>query len=233
MPIDLDLLARVCEVPGAPGFEKEIRQLVLEEIDGLADDIRTDNIGNVVALKQGKSSKRKAMAAAHMDEIGFMITHIDDKGFVRFRPLGGFDPKTLTSQRVLIHGRKNVLGVMGCKPIHIMQPEERTKAPKIDVIDRESELVVRAELPGFNKDDLDVNVTRNTVTVKGSSRKEEEKEEGQYHHREIVSRTVSRTVPLPCDVDSASAKAKLKDGMLEVTVAKAKGAENKRIDIES
>ena len=107
------------------------------------------------------------------------------------------------------------------------------KAPKIDVIDRESELVVRAELPGFNKDDLDVNVTRNSVTVKGSSRKEEEKEEGQYHHREIVSRTVSRTVPLPCDVDSASAKAKLKDGMLEVTVAKAKGAENKRIDIES
>lgn len=108
-----------------------------------------------------------------------------------------------------------------------------TKAPKIDVIDRESELVVRAELPGFAKEDLDVNVTRNAVTVKGSSRKEEEKEEGEYHHREIVSRTVSRTVPLPCEVDSASAKAKLKDGMLEVTVSKAKGAENKRIEIES
>ena len=108
-----------------------------------------------------------------------------------------------------------------------------TKAPKVDVIDRKSELVIRAELPGFSKDDLDVNVTRNTVTVKGSSRKEEEKEEGEYHHREIVSRTVSRTVPLPCDVDSDSAKAKLKDGMLEVTVAKAKGAENKRIEIES
>jgi HSP20 family protein len=108
-----------------------------------------------------------------------------------------------------------------------------TGAPKVDVIDRESELVVRAELPGFSKDDLDVNVTRNTVTVKGSTRKEQEKEEGEYHHREIVSRTVSRTVPLPCDVDSASAKAKLKDGLLEVTVAKAKGAENKRIDIET
>ena len=131
MPIVLDLLARVCEVPGAPGFEKEIRKLVLEEIDGLADDIRTDNIGNVIAFRKGKSSDKCSMAAAHMDEIGFIVTHIDDQGFVRFNPVGGFDPKTLTSQRVLIHGRKEVLGVMGCKPIHIMQPEERTKMPKI------------------------------------------------------------------------------------------------------
>ena len=131
MPIDLDLLARICEAPGAPGFEKDIRRLVLEEIDGLADEIRTDNIGNVIALKKGKSSDKCSMAAAHMDEIGFIVTHIDDKGFIRFNPVGGFDPKTLTSQRVLIHGRKDMLGVMGCKPIHIMQPEERTKMPKI------------------------------------------------------------------------------------------------------
>lgn len=131
MPVDLDLLARICEAPGAPGFEKEIRNLVLKEIKDLTDDIRTDNIGNVIAVKKGKSSRKRSMAAAHMDEIGFIVTHIDDKGFVRFNPVGGFDPKTLTSQRVLIHGRRDVLGVMGCKPIHIMQPEERTKAPKI------------------------------------------------------------------------------------------------------
>ena len=131
MPINTDLLARVCETPGAPGFEKEIRRLVLAELDGLADDVRTDNIGNVIAVRKGKSSAKRTMAAAHMDEIGFIVTHIDDKGFVRFQPVGGFDPKTLTSQRVLIHGRKNILGVMGCKPIHIMQQEERTKAPKI------------------------------------------------------------------------------------------------------
>ena len=131
MTIDIDLLARVCEAPGAPGFEKDIRRLILAELDGLADDVRSDNIGNVIALKKGKCSDKKTMAAAHMDEIGFIVSHIDDKGFVRFQPVGGFDPKTLTSQRVLIHGRKEVLGVMGCKPIHIMQPEERTKMPKI------------------------------------------------------------------------------------------------------
>jgi len=71
------------------------------------------------------------MIAAHMDEIGFIVTHIDDDGFVRFHTLGGFDPKTLTSQRVIIHGKEDVMGVMGCKPIHIMKPEERKKVMPI------------------------------------------------------------------------------------------------------
>lgn len=131
MAIDIDLLSRICEAPGAPGYEKQIRELVIQELDGLADEVRTDNIGNVIALKKGRSSKKKAMAAAHMDEIGFIVTHIDDNGFVRFNPVGGFDPKTLTSQRVIIHGRKDVIGVMGSKPIHIMSPEERKNSMKI------------------------------------------------------------------------------------------------------
>lgn len=131
MPIDVSLLARICEAPGAPGFEKEIRKLVLAELKGLADSVSTDNMGNVVALKKGRSSKKKTMAAAHMDEIGFIVTHIDEKGFLRFNPIGGFDPKTLTAQRVLVHGKKDVLGVMGSKPIHIMAPEERGKKVEI------------------------------------------------------------------------------------------------------
>lgn len=134
MAIDVDLLSAICKAPGAPGFEKEIRQLVLKELkDGaLADDVRVDLMGNVIALKKGKSSEKKAMTAAHMDEIGFIVTHIDDHGFVRFNPLGGFDPKTLSSQRVIVHGKKDVIGVMGAKPIHIMSPEERNKAPKLE-----------------------------------------------------------------------------------------------------
>jgi tetrahedral aminopeptidase len=131
MVINTSLLARICEAPGAPGFEKEIRKLILGEIKDLADDISVDNMGNVVALKKGKSATKKIMAAAHMDEIGFIVTHIDDKGFVRFNPLGGFDPKTLTSQRVIIHGKKDIMGVMGSKPTHIMQPDERNKAAQM------------------------------------------------------------------------------------------------------
>jgi putative aminopeptidase FrvX len=131
MSIDIPLLARICEAPGAPGYEKEIRNVVLAELNDLADEIRVDNMGNVIALKKGKSSAKKSMAAAHMDEIGFIVTHVDDKGFVRFNPVGGFDPKTLTSQRVIIHGSKDIMGVMGSKPVHIMTPEEKSKNVKI------------------------------------------------------------------------------------------------------
>ena len=124
--INVELLKNICEVPGAPGFEQPIRKLVLQELKGLVDDIIIDNMGNVIALKKGKARK-KVMIAAHMDEIGFIVTHIDDDGFLRFHPLGGFDPKTLTSQRVIVHGKKDLIGVMGSKPIHLMKPEERNK----------------------------------------------------------------------------------------------------------
>ena len=93
-------------------------------------DVSVDNLGNVTAYRRGRSPK-KVMIAAHMDEIGFIVTHIDDNGFLRFHPLGGFDPKTLTAQRVIVHGRKDLIGVMGSKPIHLMSPEERNKTVQI------------------------------------------------------------------------------------------------------
>jgi endoglucanase len=87
-------------------------------------------MGNVTAVRRGRERK-KVMAAAHMDEIGFIVTHIDEKGFLRFHTLGGFDPKTLTAQRVIVHGKEDLIGVMGSKPVHLMSPEERNKAPQI------------------------------------------------------------------------------------------------------
>ncbi len=131
MAINVKLLKKICEAPGVPGYEAKIRRLILDEVTSLVDEVHVDNLGNVIALKKGKSSDKKAMVGAHMDEIGFIVTHIDEKGFVRFTTLGGFDPKTLTAQRVIIHGKKDVMGVMGTKPIHVMTPEERTKMPKI------------------------------------------------------------------------------------------------------
>lgn len=129
--IDFPLLKKICEMPGAPGFEQRIRSLVLSEVSDLVDEVSVDPMGNVIAVKKGKEAKR-AMVAAHMDEISFIITHIDDDGFLRFIPLGGFDPKTLTAQRVIIHGKKDIIGVMGSKPIHLMKPEERNKAVPIE-----------------------------------------------------------------------------------------------------
>ncbi|MCB0553005.1 MAG: M42 family metallopeptidase [Phaeodactylibacter sp.] len=129
--INVELLKAICETPGAPGFEQRVRELVLKEVTPFVDEVSVDAMGNVIAVKKGKTPKR-VMVAAHMDEIGFMVTHIDEEGFLRFHPLGGFDPKTLTSQRVIVHGRKDVIGVMGSKPIHLMKPEERTKQVPIN-----------------------------------------------------------------------------------------------------
>ena len=121
------LLQTLSEAHGAPGFEFRIRALIKKEIEKHVDEMKVDTMGNLIAIKKGKQRK-KVMIAAHMDEIAFMVTHIDDNGFIRFCTLGGFDPKTLTSKRVVVHGKKDIPGVMGCKPIHVMSPEER-KAP--------------------------------------------------------------------------------------------------------
>lgn len=130
MALNIPLLKEICETPGAPGFEHPIRNVVLREIASLADEVSIDNMGNVTAIRKGRDRK-KVMVAAHMDEISFIVNHIDDGGFLRFHPLGGFDPKTLTAQRVIVHGKHDLIGVMGSKPIHVMSPEERNKVPKI------------------------------------------------------------------------------------------------------
>lgn len=130
MKLDLKLLKDICETPGVSGYEIKIRERIMKEIKPFVSKMSTDSMGNIIAYVKGKKSDKKVMSAAHMDEIGFMVKHIDDKGFVRFHTLGGFDPKTLTSQRVIIHGKKDLLGVMGSKPIHVMADEERNKMPK-------------------------------------------------------------------------------------------------------
>lgn len=133
MTLDIDLLSRICETPGAPGYEKRIRDLIIQEVTPLVDEVNVDNLGNVYAIKRASKNAdaKKVMVAAHMDEIGFMVTHIDDNGFLRFTTLGGFDPKTLTAQRVIVHGKQDVIGVMGSKPIHVMTQDERNKVPKL------------------------------------------------------------------------------------------------------
>ena len=129
--IDIPTLEKTTQIPGAPGFEYRIRQFIESQVTPLVDQVYTDPMGNLIALKKGKSDK-KTVVAAHMDEISFVVTHIDDDGFIKFHTLGGFDPKTLTAQRVIIHGEKDIIGVMGTKPIHIMSAEEKAKKVKIE-----------------------------------------------------------------------------------------------------
>lgn len=132
MNIDIPSLKTICETAGAPGHENLIRNLVIKKIKAHVDSYHIDNIGNVIAYKKGSKvgHQEKVMVAAHMDEIGFVVTHIEEGGFVRFHTLGGFDPKTLTAQRVNIHGKSSIPGVLGTKPIHVMSADERLKMPK-------------------------------------------------------------------------------------------------------
>lgn len=132
MKLDIPLLKKICTAYGAPGYEQHIRKLVIKEVTPYVDQVDVDNLGNIITLKRSskKQAEKRAMVAAHLDEIGFIVTHIDNNGFLKFHTLGGFDPKTLTAQRVIVHGKKQLIGVMGCKPIHVMDPEERKKMPK-------------------------------------------------------------------------------------------------------
>lgn len=132
MKLDIPLLRKICTAFGAPGYEQDIRNLVIKEVTPHVDSIEVDNLGNIITLKKSADNPggKKVMVAAHLDEIGFIVTHIDDQGFLKFHTLGGFDPKTLTAQRVIVHGKEQLIGVMGCKPIHVMDPEERRKMPK-------------------------------------------------------------------------------------------------------
>jgi len=131
--MNLSLLEEICQTPGAPGHEERIREVVIRELEPLVDDLRVDAMGNVITHKKGKKGAKKLMLAAHMDEIGFLVRHVDDNGYIRFTTLGGFDPKTLVAQRVLVHTKKgDLLGVMGTKPVHVMTDEEKKAGLKID-----------------------------------------------------------------------------------------------------
>jgi len=131
--MNLSLFEEICQTPGAPGFEDRIRAVVVRELKPLVDELRVDALGNVIAHRKGKPKAKKLMLAAHMDEISFVVRHVDETGFIRFTTLGGFDPKTLTAQRVLVHTRSgDVLGVMGTKPVHLMTEEERRAGPRIE-----------------------------------------------------------------------------------------------------
>ncbi len=127
MALNVELLKKIAETPGISGREDLVRALILEELRSLTDEVSVDRLGNIIALKRGKS-ERRVMLAAHMDEIGFIVKHIDSRGFIRIQPVGGFDPRVLFAQRVLVHGYagQTLRGVLmpASKPIHLLGDEK-------------------------------------------------------------------------------------------------------------
>lgn len=106
------------------------------------------------------------------------------------------------------------------------------KTPSVDVIDRDNEVIVKAELPGVDKKDIDISVTQNTVTIKGTTSHEEKEEKGDYYRCEMSRGSYSRTLSLPADVDEGKSKARFKDGILELSLPKLKKSKRHTIKVE-
>ena len=129
---NLSLLRELCETIGVPGREERVRAIVRRELEPLVDEVRVDALGNLIALRRGTSGKRLAINA-HMDEIGYLVTHVEEGGFLRLNPLGGHDPRNMVAQRVLVQGARDLTGLLypGQKPPHLQNPEDRDKIAKL------------------------------------------------------------------------------------------------------
>ena len=123
-------LKRLLDTPGPSGFEGAPARIWRDEAAAFSS-VTADVVGNSLATVEG-SGGPTILLAGHIDEIGIIVTYVDDNGFVYFEPIGGWDPQVLVAQRIRFIGRHgDVFGVVGKKPIHLIKPEEREKASKI------------------------------------------------------------------------------------------------------
>lgn len=153
-------LKKLCENSGVSGYEHKIANFIKEHFNKFATNTTIDSLGNVIAIKKGEKNTNdiKIMLAAHMDEIGLMVTKIDEKGFVKFTTIGGIDPRTLLAQEVIIHGNEEIFGVIGAKPPHLQDNSEREEAVKIEDLSIDT---------GFSKEQLEGLIDiGDTITVK-------------------------------------------------------------------
>ena len=132
--MNIKLLQSLCETPGVPGHEERVRTLIKKEIKGLFDTVTEDAMGSLHCVRKGKGTRpKKIMLLCHMDEIGFLVSHINDKGFLYLQPVGGFDPRNLFSRRVMVcTDKKDLKAVMNPagRPVHIASAADRKKVPE-------------------------------------------------------------------------------------------------------
>ena len=134
----LKLLEKLCNVLAVSGDESEVRKIVLEEVEAYADEVKVDALGNVLvtrmATRRGRKRNRvRVMLDAHMDEVGFMIVDEEGEGLYRFEIVGGIDLRYLVGKQVVV-GRERTPGVLGAKPIHLMNGDEYTRKVPLDVL---------------------------------------------------------------------------------------------------
>jgi endoglucanase len=120
-------LKEITETGGVPGYESDVRAILKRHLQGVAE-IRRDKMGSFIGKRAGSAERPRVMLAGHMDEIGFMVRHVTDEGFLKFQPLGGWWDQVLLGHRVVVKtGKGDVVGVLGAKPPHLLDSEERKK----------------------------------------------------------------------------------------------------------
>lgn len=125
-------LKALTDLPGVSGNEARVREFIYENIRDFCDEIVTDSIGNLICHKRGKHPfAKKVMVCAHMDEVGLIVSQITDDGFLKFKCVGGIDPRVLVSKKVRI-GKDGICGVIGAKAIHLQKKSERQQVPKVE-----------------------------------------------------------------------------------------------------
>ena len=145
------LLRDLSNAFGPPGNEKQVRELLKTELQPYADEVRVDKLGNVLFYHKGKESYPRIMLSAHMDEVGVLVTFIENEGFLRFETLGGIPSNTLPGQRILFQTEKTeLMGIVGTKPPHIMTADEQNKVIPVEdlFIDIGAESLDRAKEKG-------------------------------------------------------------------------------------
>ena len=128
--MDVEMLRGLCAIPAVSGSEGEIRNWIRGQVSAYAEEIREDALGNLIVRQKGKKAARTTlMVTAHMDESGLMVTHITEEGFLKVTAVGGIRPETLCGSPVRING---LSGIIGGKPVHLMDREERAKPVPLD-----------------------------------------------------------------------------------------------------
>src|SRR5574341_567103 len=128
--MEIKLLKQLCEAPGLPGAEEPVKEIVISNLTVHTEEITIDALGNVIAHIPGDGPR--LLLDAHMDEVGFMVKHIDQRGFIRVIPLGGIDPRVFYGQRVVVWGKKPLVGMVAALPPHIVNKELEKEAPEVE-----------------------------------------------------------------------------------------------------
>ena len=161
------LLKSLSEAPGVSGYEHQVREIVKAEFGRHADQVWTDTLGNVIALRQGTAPEPRPsiMLATHMDEIGLIISEMEE-GFLHFQMVGGYDDRVLIGQEVVVHGRQDLPGIIGSRPPHVLPAGERDKPIPYDKLLIDVGLSPK-ELPDFVRVGDLVTMKASAIELKG------------------------------------------------------------------